>query len=230
MQVREPQHSVWIVIAARNEAAVIGEVVAELRARHAHVVVVDDGSSDRTGAVARHHGATVLRHAINRGQGAALQTGLDYAVAHGAHYIATFDADGQHNPDDIPVMLARLEQERADIALGSRFLGRAVGMPLRRRLTLKLATAFQKLSTGMDLTDAHNGLRLFSRRAAQVIRIQQDRMAHASEIVAQIGQQRLRCIEVPCTIRYTEYSLAKGQKLSGSLTILLDLAMRRVRL
>jgi len=225
-----PTSTVWIVIAARNEELVIGQVVGELRGRFGHVVVVDDGSTDDTGAVARQHGAVVLRHALNRGQGAALQTGLDYALGHGASYVATFDADGQHNPDDIPHMLARMEQEQVDVALGSRFLGQAVGMPAKRRLTLKAATLFQKLSTGLNLTDAHNGLRLFSRAAAKAIRIQQDRMAHASEIVAQIGRQRLKYVEVPCTIRYTEYSMAKGQKLSGSLTILLDLAMRRVRL
>jgi|KBSSwiStaDraftv2_1062776.scaffolds.fasta_scaffold208553_2 glycosyltransferase involved in cell wall biosynthesis len=227
---RKPTDSVWIVIAARNEETAIGQVVAELRDRYEHVVVVDDGSTDRTNEVARQNGAHVLRHAINRGQGAALQTGMNYAVEHGARFVVTFDADGQHNPDDIPVMLARLEQGRADVALGSRFLGSAVGMPLQRKLTLRLATLFQKLTTGMDLTDAHNGLRLFSRRAAEAIRIQQDRMAHASEIIAQIGRLGLRYVEVPCTIRYTEYSIAKGQRLSGSLTILLDLAMQRVRL
>jgi len=227
---RKPTDSVWIVIAARNEETAIGQVVAELRDRYEHVVVVDDGSTDRTNEVARQNGAHVLRHAINRGQGAALQTGMNYAVEHGARFVVTFDADGQHNPDDIPVMLARLEQGRADVALGSRFLGSAVGMPLQRKLTLRLATLFQKLTTGMDLTDAHNGLRLFSRRAAEAIRIQQDRMAHASEIIAQIGRLGLRYVEVPCTIRYTEYSIAKGQRLSGSLTILLDLSMQRVRL
>lgn len=227
---RQATDEVWIVIAARNEATAIGGVVRELLGRFGHVVVVDDGSGDGTGREARRNGAMVLRHVINRGQGAALQTGIDYAVAGGARYIATFDADGQHDPEDVAVMLRRLEEERADIALGSRFLGRTVGMPGLRRWTLKAATAFQKLTTGMDLTDAHNGLRLFSRRAAQAIRIHQDRMAHASEIVAQIGRKRLRYVEVPCTIRYTEYSMRKGQKLSGSLRILLDLAMRRVRL
>jgi glycosyltransferase involved in cell wall biosynthesis len=216
----------WIVIAAKNEERAIGQVLDEVTPTYPNVVVVDDGSTDATGPIANEHGAIVLRHVINRGQGAALQTGIDYALIRGAPSIATFDADGQHSVGDLAVMLARIAETGADVALGSRFLGSAPGMSTQRRLLLKAAVLVQVLTTGVRLTDAHNGLRVFSRAAVQRIRLEQDRMAHASEIIRQIGELDLKFVETPCTIRYTAYSVQKGQKLSGSLNILMDLAIK----
>lgn len=218
----------WVVIAAYNEASAIGPVVTELTASFPNVVVVDDGSRDHTAATASTAGATVLQHCINLGQGAALQTGIDYALARGAAFVATFDADGQHRPNDIFGLINRLEETGADVALGSRFLGQTEGLdPLRRRV-LQMAVVFQRLTSGARLTDAHNGLRVFRRNAAALIRIRQNRMAHASELIAQIMAHHLRIVEAPCTIRYTAYSRAKGQKLTGAAEILLDLVIRRM--
>jgi len=183
---------------------------------------------DRTSEQARAVGAVVLRHVINLGQGAAIQTGIEYALRAGAEFIATFDADGQHDPADLLVMLEELEQSGADVALGSRFLGSAPGLTLGRRLVLCLALLHQRLTLGVPLTDAHNGLRLFRRTAAEKIRISQNRMAHSSEMTAQIAALGLRVAEVPCVVRYTAYSKQKGQRLSGAFQILLDLAMRRL--
>lgn len=215
------------VVAAFNEAAKLGEVLDGLRGAVDFLVVVDDGSRDDTHAVAVAHGAHALRHPINLGQGAALATGIHHALAEGAAAIVTFDADGQHDPADIPALLAALGAG-ADVALGSRFLGTTEGLPPRRRLVLRAAVLFTRATTGLALTDAHNGLRALSRRAAATIRIRQNRMAHASEILEEIARHRLRFAEVPVRVRYTDYSLAKGQRLSGGFEILLDLLKQRL--
>ena len=228
MESRHAREAVWVVVPAYNEERVIGGVIAGLRTYFENVVVVDDGSLDQTGKKAGSVGATVLRHVINRGQGAALQTGLDYALAEGAEFIATFDADGQHNPADLINMLSQLEDTNTDVALGSRFLGSAPRMSWSRRMVLRAATLFQYVTSGLKLTDVHNGLRLFRRQAAEKVRIRQDRMAHASEVIAQISALRLSIIEVPCVVNYTPYSIRKGQRLSGTFQILFDLAMRRL--
>lgn len=219
---------VWVVIPAYNEARVIGSVVAGVLQHYPHVVVVDDCATDATGAEACAAGATVLRHVVNLGQGAALQTGIRYALQQGASHVVTFDADGQHRVEDIAVLFARLQQTQADIVIGSRFLGEALNMPWLRRLVLKAAVRFTRMTSGLPLTDAHNGLRLLTAQAAQRIRIEQNRMAHASEIVDQLKGLGLKVAEAPITVVYTEYSLAKGQKLSNAFGILSDLLLGRL--
>jgi glycosyltransferase involved in cell wall biosynthesis len=214
---------VWVVIPAFREAAMIRRTVGEVRGRFVHVVVVDDGSDDVTAAEALAAGAVVLRHPLNLGQGAALQTGIDFAVDRGADYVATFDADGQHCVDDLSTMLDVLIDEDLDIVLGSRFLGRAEGLGAARRLVLKLAVLLGNLTSGVRLTDAHNGLRVMTRDAASRIELRQEQMAHASELVSQVGHLKLRHREVPVTIRYTDYSQAKGQRLTNGLRIVGDL-------
>ncbi len=224
MSARERRRpGVWVIVPAYNEAVTIGEVVKGLRDYLPRVAVVDDGSTDGTGDVALAEGATVLRHAINLGQGAALQTGIDYALTRNASHICTFDADGQHDPLTIGAMLGVLECSHADVALASRFLAGEPEMPALRRALLKAAVRFTRTQTGLDVTDAHNGLRLFTRHAAQSIRIKQPGMAHASEILTAIGRVKLRYIEVPTTVAYTKYSLGKGQPVSNSVKILFDL-------
>ena len=201
----------------------IAEVVRQLQAVCPNVVVVDDGSTDATGDEALSAGAAVVSHAFNLGQGAALQTGVEYALGRGAEYVATFDADGQHHASDLVHMIATLRREPVDVILGSRFLGHAESMPTSRRLLLRAAVLMSRLTTGVTLTDAHNGLRVMTAEAARQIHLSQNRMAHASELVSQIGRLGLRVSEVPVTISYTRYSLEKGQRLTDSLRILLDL-------
>ena len=203
---------VWVVIPAFNEGAAIGSVIAGLRAYASNIVVVDDGSIDGTAAAAHEAGAIVLRHVINRGQGAALQTGIEYVLRRGASAIVTFDSDGQHSPADVPTLLAPLRDGRADVVLGSRFLGSTESMPRLRRIVLHLAVLFTRMVSGLRVTDAHNGLRGFSRRAASMVHIQLDRMAHASELMDQIRRSGLVYTEVPVHVRYTEYSRQKGQR------------------
>ena len=218
-----PEPKVTAVIAAYNEAGAIGPVIQALAPQVAEIVVVDDGSKDATADVARSAGAVVLRHPINRGQGAALQSGITLALARGAEIVVTFDADGQHVAADIPRLVAPVARGEADVALGSRFLGDTSNVPALRRALLKCAVLFTRMTTGLSFTDAHNGLRAFSRRAAETIRIRQDRMAHASEIVSEIARHELRFVEIPITVLYTDYSKSKGQSALGAFRIILDL-------
>jgi glycosyltransferase involved in cell wall biosynthesis len=219
----------WIVIAAYNEARVIADVLAEVRRTGNQVVVVDDGSADGTAQAAAAAGALVVEHPFNLGQGAALQTGIEFALAHGARFVVTFDADGQHRPEDVATLVEALARSDADFALGSRFLGHAVNLPQARRILLKAATLFTRVTTGLKVTDAHNGLRAMTRRGAGRIRLRQNRMAHASEILHQIAGSGLRYVEAPVTIRYSDYSLAKGQRIGDAVTILVDLFARGLR-
>ena len=223
-----PDQRVWVVIAAYNEARVIARVIADIRRRDYQIVVVDDGSADATGKIAAQAGAVVIRHPVNLGQGAALQTGLQYALGEGADFVVTFDADGQHRADDIAGLLAALTATDADFALGSRFLGSSIALPPARRLLLKAATLFTRVTSGLHVTDTHNGLRAMTRRGASRIALRQNRMAHASELLEQIARSGLPYVEVPVTIEYSAYSLAKGQKLSDSLSILVDLSAQRL--
>jgi glycosyltransferase involved in cell wall biosynthesis len=227
MQVK-PDSSTWVVIAAYNEAAVIAQVVSALVQRGDTVLAIDDGSTDETGSIGGAAGAIVVTHPINLGQGAALQTGIEFALQNGADYIITFDADGQHRASDIDALIEALLKYNADFALGSRFRGASVAMPLSRRLLLRAATWFTRATTGLQVTDTHNGLRAMTRRGASRITLRQNRMAHASELLHQIGRSGLRHVEVPVTIEYSLYSLAKGQRLADSVKILVDLSAQRL--
>lgn len=217
-----------IIVPAYNEASVIGSVITDIKQLGYEVVVVDDGSEDITFDNAYRAGAILLRHCVNLGQGAALQTGIDYARRSGVDIVVTFDADGQHNVSDIPKLLQALQDNNVDIVLGSRFLGDAVEIPTTRRLLLKLALFYTKVTTGLNLTDVHNGLRAFKVQACSQIHLKQNRMAHASEILHYIVKYKLRYMEVPCTVRYTPYSLVKGQRNLHSLGVLAELLIRRL--
>lgn len=225
---RNTPSAIWIVIAAYNEGAVIGDVLRPLIAAGYQVVVVDDGSSDSTGLHAGEAGAAVLRHVINRGQGAALQSGLSYALRRGAQILVTFDADGQHSADDIPRLVGPIVAGAADVVLGSRFLEHAAAVPAARRILLKLAVTFTGVTSGIRLTDAHNGLRAFSRRAAQRVDLHLDRMAHASELIDQLARSGLPLVEVPVNVRYTAYSIEKGQRAGNAVRILWDYLLNRL--
>jgi len=218
-----PVQSVWIIVPAYNEEVTIEEVVSELHSLFRNVAVVDDCSSDLTAQRAADAGAYVLKHPINLGQGAALQTGIEFALQNGARHIVTFDADHQHKADDIPHLLLALSGAGADFALGSRFLGTVVNIDRLRKLLLKAAVFFTCFTTGLKLTDVHNGLRAMTRRGASVLQIRQNRMAHASEILQQIAESGLPYVEVPVTVEYTPYSKGKGQRLSNSINIMLEM-------
>jgi polyprenyl-phospho-N-acetylgalactosaminyl synthase len=219
----------WVVVPAYNEEASIADVIAGLFAHVRNVVVIDDSSTDHTWNVARSTGAAVLRHPINLGQGAALQTGIEYAISRGAQYVATFDADGQHDANDLETMFRELKRSESDVALGSRFLGSTSGMPMLRRHLLRASVAYTNLALGLNLTDTHNGLRIMNRKFLQSFQFRQNRMAHASEILKFLARSPYTFIEVPVVIRYTTYSIRKGQSSLNALRIVADLIFWRHR-
>lgn len=214
----------WLVVPVFNESAVLGEVVKSARKTFPNIVCVDDGSSDDSARISLEAGASVVRHPINLGQGAALRTGLDFALAQpDAEYFITFDSDGQHRIEDALAMVTRLDTEPLDVVIGTRFLDKRTRLGVVKRSVLRLAVLFERLRSGLKLSDAHNGLRAFNRVAATAIEIEQNRMAHASEITAQIGRLKLRYAEQPVLVLYTNYSRGKGQSLWNSVNILNDL-------
>jgi glycosyltransferase involved in cell wall biosynthesis len=219
---------IFVVVAAYNEASHIHQVVDRLRELYSEVIVVDDGSSDSTSSRLAGSGALVVRHAINRGQGAALQTGIEFALQHGAEVVVTFDADGQHDAGDIAALVAPILAGECDVTLGSRFLGRAHGIPAARLVLLKASVLFTRVLSGLRITDSHNGLRALSRRAASSIHLTLDRMSHASEILEQIAQNGWRYREVPVNIYYSQYSMNKGQSSWNALKIGFEVLLRRV--
>ncbi len=186
------------------------------------VLVVDDGSEDATARVAEEAGAFVIRHMVNRGQGAALQTGDEYALRRGAESVVHIDADVQFYPADIAPALKIMQDERADAVFGSRFLDNRSKIPfLKKYFVFPVSRAINNLITGVKLTDAHNGFRVLSRKALEKIKITQDGMAHNTEIVSQIKKSGLKFTECPTEVTYAEY----GQGIVGGLKILRDLIL-----
>lgn len=220
----------FIVIAAYNEEARIGAVIRGLAKQgYRNVIVVDDHSHDATGQSAASAGAIVVHHTRNRGQGAALRTGIQRALKEGAEIVVTFDGDGQHRASEIKRLTAPIEKGEVDVSLGSRYLGSAPGMPCYKRFTLWGSRFVERVLLGVRLTDVHNGFRALNRDAARRIRITCDRMAHASEIVYRIHHLGLRFREVPVTIAYDEYTRARGQSIFNSFRILWDILKLRMR-
>jgi len=217
---------IFIVIPCWNDSKSLAAVIAGAK-KYGEVIAVDDGSDDNSVVVAEKSGAIALRHFINRGQGASLETGDIYAYNHGADLVVHFDADGQHRAEEILNLIAPIIENKADVVMGSRFIGEnKQNVPwLKKWLILKPAIFFHNLLLGVNLTDAHNGFRAMNRVALGKIHIQQDRYSHASEIVAEIAKSGLRYQEVPVTVIYHRF----GQSFAGGLEILKDLFFGKFR-
>ena len=214
----------YVVLRAFNEGEVICDVINELATVFPNIVVIDDGSTDRTFDLLRELPVHVVTHLVNLGGGAAMQTGITFALTLGAEYVITFDADGQHRVEDALRELREIRKGNCDAVYGSRFLGEdAVAMPWSRKFVLKAGAFFSNLTTRTSLTDAHNGLRTFNRRAASAIDLSQNGMAYASELIAQLARHGMVIHEVPVRITYSEYSLRKGQSSMNFVNILIDL-------
>ena len=221
---------VWVVIPVYNEGSVIADVVAGVLPTFPNVVCVDDGSRDDSADHIVGTAAHLVSHPVNLGQGAALQTGLEYALLQeGAEYFVTFDADGQHRVEDAAELVRAVRDGGADVALGSRFLGGTAHVPWLKRALLKTVAALSPAARRLQLTDAHNGLRVLNRAAASQLKITMNGMAHASEIVDYLARSELEVTEVPVTVLYTDYSKAKGQSLINGVNILFDLSLRSRR-
>lgn len=216
------------VIPAFNERKKVGKVINEIAKYVDKIVVIDDGSSDGTYLAVKNRKAVVLRHPINLGQGAALQTGFEYAKKTKYDIVVTYDADGQFKASEIKNIIAPIVEGGAEVTLGSRFLGKAIDIPLSRLVVLKLGIFFTYIFSGIQLTDTHNGLRAFSQKALTKISIKHNRWAHPSDIIFQISKNKLRVTEVPVTVVYTAYSREKGQSNFEALKIPFELIMREL--
>jgi glycosyltransferase involved in cell wall biosynthesis len=224
------QSDVWLIVPVFNEAQVVAEVIVAASRSFPNVVCVDDGSTDDSSAQIRTTSARLVRHPVNIGQGAAIQTGVEYAREQpGAEYFVTFDADGQHRVADALLMLVRLRAGEADIVIGTRFHGDVSHIPRLKRWVLRAAVAVSPCGRRLHLTDAHNGLRAFNRMVAEGLDLTSNGMAHASEFVALIDRRGWRVVEQPVDIVYTDYSRAKGQSLLNGVNIVFDSAVRRRR-
>jgi len=198
-------------------------------ANDSFVYYIDDGSKDKTwekilGFAKLHYNVKGIK-----GQGAALQTGITYAIKQGANIIVTFDADGQHKATDIKRLIKPIQQDKADVFLGSRFLKNTTNAPLFRKIILRAGALSMRLFYGLKLTDSHNGFRAFSKEAAKKIKIKCDGMEHASEIIEQIADNNLRYKEIPNTITYNDYSMSKGQENSAALHIITKMIIGKLK-
>ncbi|MFC1703083.1 glycosyltransferase family 2 protein [Patescibacteria group bacterium] len=217
----------FVVVPAFNEEQTIGEVVRLLRPYADHVLVVDDGSSDRSGVIASEAGAHVITHVMNRGLGAALGTGISEAFRRGADAVVTFDADGQHRAEDVPRMVAPIDAGGADVVIGCRTDDRA-RMPAKRRFANWCGNALTFVLFGIWVKDSQSGLRAFSRYAGERMELKCDRMEVSSEIVKEIKRNGFRLEEIPIVPIYTEYSLSKGQSFVVGLKTAGKLLIRRI--
>jgi len=216
---------IFCIIPAYNEEKSIGEVLKSLNRFGYRAVVVDDGSRDRTAAIARENGADVLSHLVNRGQGAALETGNSFALALGAYILVHFDADGQFLAEEIKDLVRPIIDGEADAVFGSRFLGKKSEMPwFKENFIFPLAGFINRAVFGIRMTDPQSGFRALSREAASNIHIENDKMAHCSEILIKVFRRGYRVKEVPITVIYNEF----GQRLGGGFKILKDLFISRL--
>ena len=221
----------WLIVPCYNEGTVIFDVLTHARETFPNIVAVNDGSRDDSAAQIRAAGAHLVNHPVNLGQGAAIQTGVEYARSQpGARYFVTFDADGQHQVKDVVRMVERLRAEPVDIIVGTRFAGQDNSqVPWIKRVVLKTVVLLSPRTKKLGLSDAHNGLRAFNRKVADETNIRMNGMSHASEIVTMIDNNGWRVDEEPVDILYTEYAMSKGQSLINGVNILADgLVARRL--
>lgn len=214
-----------IIVPAYNEEEVVESVIKQLPnevlGKRLNYLVINDGSTDHTEEVLHKIKANFVSHPINRGLGAALGTGLEYAKDNNYDFAVTLDADGQHDPKEIGLIVKPIIEDKADFVIGTRVFKK--GMPLTRRFLTFFATLATYIFTGVWTTDSQSGFRAFSKKAIQAIRIDVDRMEVSTEFFNQSRKNRLRYKEVEITPIYTDYSLKKGQNILNSFNILLKL-------
>lgn len=221
--------SIFVIIPCYNEATVIRKTIEEVLEKGYTVVIVDDCSKDNSKKRLTGLPVYYLRHRVNMGQGAALQTGIDFARKKGAKYFVTFDADGQHDSNDIPCMIEFLEKENADIVFGSRFLpGSKTNVSRSRGFALNMGRYINYFVSGIMLSDSFNGLRLFSKQTADKIRITENRMAHPVEFLVLTAEKKLKYAEYPVSIHYSEYSKGKGLKNRDGIKILFEMFLYKI--
>ncbi|MDP3836910.1 MAG: glycosyltransferase family 2 protein [bacterium] len=213
-----------VVIPGLNEEKHIADVISKVKPLVDVVIMVDDGSKDKTALIAAEAGAIVRKHPVNLGQGASLQTGSDLALSLGADIIVHFDADNQFAAEEIPEVIAPIIKGGADIVFGSRFLGKKSELPFTKKYLIFPLGRFVNRLFGVKTSDPQSGFRAYTREVAQSFRIDNNRMAHCTEILVKLSNSRWRIKEVPITVTYHEY----GQKFSGGIRIIKDLIIQQI--
>ncbi len=203
---------IHVFVPAYNEESAIGDVLEALRrSGYGHLHVIDDGSTDRTVVRVRAAGATLVQHLINRGVGAATQTGIEWARKASCPYMILMDADGQHLPEDIELLMQRMSKGDCDIVIGSRFLGDLSAMPRSRRGLNRLANGLTNLFCKYNYSDTQSGFRMLNRKAIETLQLSLDEYGFCSEMIILAERLDLKIVEVPTQVVYTAYSLGKGQ-------------------
>jgi len=216
-----------VIVPFYNEEKSLTTVLQDLTKEDYSVVAIDDGSTDNSFEIASKFPITLLKHVTNFGQGAALQTGIAFSRLNpNFDYFVTFDSDGQHQVKEIKNVLKPLIDNTSDFVFGTRFQDKLSRLPIIKRIILKLAIYYTKASTGIELSDTHNGFRALNRSAIKEINLNFSNMTHASEFIEQAHKSNLRVKEIPVNILYTKYSKRKGQSIWNSINILVDLFLR----
>ena len=217
------QSDIHILLPAYNEAPRIREVVQELRQEgFSNIVVINDGSQDKTPNITRELDILLINHFINRGAGAAIQTGIELARRNAWSFVALMDADGQHDPKDIHKLKQKMEEDSCDIVIGSRFLKQKNSIPITRIAFNAIANVMTNLFCKKKYSDSQSGLRLLNRKAIESLNIQIDGFGFCSEMLIKAEKAGLRVSETPTTVRYTNYSIRKGQDFQMGITTALN--------
>lgn len=220
---------VWVIVPCYNEGPVVRGVIENVREHFPNVVAVDDGSRDNSAAEILAAGARLVQHPVNMGAGSAYQTGIEFALRDPeAEFFVTFDADGQHQVDDVVDMVNHLRKADVEVLIGSRFLGTVAGMSTSRRALLKAAVVFERATSGIALTDAHQGLRVFRRSFARVLDLKSHDMSWASEFLTRMAEHHTSYEEYPVHVVYTDYSRGKGQRSINSVNIGVDVLINKL--
>lgn len=217
---------VFIIIPAYNEGKHLAKVLRSIKKDGwENIIVVDDGSKDNTFQIAKQEGVIVTRHIVNRGAGAATQTGLAIARLYHADYAIMIDADGQHSSADLKKMLHTAEEKKVDVVIGSRFLGNNK-IPILRRIFNRIANLVTWAMAGLYVSDSQSGMKILSRHAMHKIHISSNGFEFCSEIIRQIGWYKLSYVEVPIAVSYSQDSMAKGQNFSTGVSTFFKLVIR----
>lgn len=205
---------ILIILPAYNEAEVIGKVILDIQNEgYLNICLIDDGSTDHTNEIAQECNIKILTHPLNRGAGAAIQTGIEYAKNTEFQYAILIDSDGQHLPGDIVKLYKKMQESNADIIIGNRFSATDNSVPRKRLVYNQIANIFTNIFCKNKYEDTQSGFRLLSRRAIERLELKNRGFGFCSEMIIESEKLDLQIAETPIRVLYTKYSMNKGQNL-----------------
>ena len=220
-------NNIYVLIPVYNEEKIIEETINNLKVYFDNILIINDGSTDKTHAILENLDVIKINHPINLGQGAAIKTGIEYILKFtSADAVVTFDADGQHSVDDAISFAKKIDTIEEEIIFGSRFLGFEKNIPFFKRLLLKTAIYFTNVIYSIKMTDTHNGLKAIKRSCLEKLELNISGYGFETEIIMNISKKKILFIEEPTNVIYTEYSLSKGQSIFNAIKIFEELLLR----